>query len=100
MLVVSWPELMQSSKQPVRLPAFEAFVSKQSSLVIAITFNRSLLCHLLKQFFDLADAVSGEMEGQPSAALKSVVWTERTAVGIWGKAERTIKHHKIYEPLE
>ena len=33
------------------------------------------------------------MEGQPNAALKPAVWTERTAVDIWGKIEWTIKQH-------
>ena len=33
------------------------------------------------------------MEGQPGAALRPVVWTERTVVELWGKLKWTIKHH-------
>ena len=32
------------------------------------------------------------MEGQPGAALRPVVWTERTVVELWGKLKWTIKH--------
>ena len=66
---------------------YKFFITKNSQ--ISNLFSVAFRCHSLRQM----RVMKWKADSRPSAALKPAVWTERTAVDIWGKMEWSIKHH-------